>query len=75
MLSMIETSIKISNNQVSPKIIDQIILLGKSLLDKPIELLDNIESLLQNLINDYQIIVATKGDLLDQQRKLRKSGL
>ena len=75
MLSMIETAIKISNNQVSPKIIDQIIILGKSLLDKPIELLDNIEFLLQNLKNEYQIIVATKGDLLDQQRKLKKSGL
>ncbi|OFX49763.1 MAG: HAD family hydrolase [Bacteroidetes bacterium GWA2_30_7] len=74
-LSMIETALRISNNNVSANIIEKIINLGKSLFDKPIELLDNIEFILQKLKDKYKIIVATKGDLLDQQRKLKQSGL
>lgn len=74
-LSMIETALKISNNKVPASLIDKILNLGKSIFDKPIELLDNIEFILQKLKDNYKIIVATKGDLLDQQRKLKQSGL
>jgi len=49
--------------------------LGKNLLNEPIILLDNIELVLQKLKPKYKLILATKGDLLDQERKLRKSGL
>ena len=45
------------------------------MLEKPIELLPNIETVLANLQSKYRLIVATKGDLLDQERKLQKSGL
>ena len=75
MLSMIETALKISDKKVSPETIDKIIILGKSLLERPIELLDDIEFILKNLKNKYRIIIATKGDHLDQQRKLNSSGL
>src|ERR1035437_9634397 len=64
MLSMIETAIKISDKKVSSETIDKIITLGKSLLEKPIELLDDIEFILNHLKNKYRIIVATKGDHL-----------
>lgn len=75
LLSMIETAIRISDKKVSSETIDKIITLGKSLLEKPIELLDDIEFILNILKNKYRIIVATKGDHLDQQRKLNSSGL
>lgn len=75
MLSMIETAIRISNKKVPSETIDKIITLGKSLLERPIELLDDIDSLLENLKNKYRLILATKGDLIDQQRKLNSSGL
>ncbi|MDR2009042.1 MAG: HAD family hydrolase [Bacteroidales bacterium] len=75
MLSMIETALKIGGNDLSPNIINEIILLGKSLLEKPVELLDNVKELLPELKDKYSIIVATKGDLVDQQRKLNNSGL
>lgn len=75
-LSLIETSIKISNYNLPAKTIEKIIELGKELLDKDIELLDGINNVLKELTNsNYRLIVATKGDLLDQQRKLEKSGL
>jgi len=74
-LSMIETALHISDRKISAGTIDNIIKIGKSLLEKPIELLDDIEYLLTQLENKYQLVIATKGDLLDQQRKLNISGI
>jgi putative hydrolase of the HAD superfamily len=56
-------------------VIEKAIEYGKELLAKPIELLDGIEEVLKKLKPDYRLVVATKGDLLDQERKLKKSGL
>jgi len=75
MLSLIETALRISQNKIGTETINKIIALGKELLDKPIELLDNVENVLCELSKKYKLIVATKGDLLDQERKLKKSGL
>ncbi|MDB5062165.1 MAG: dUMP phosphatase [Mucilaginibacter sp.] len=74
-LSMIETALKVSGKTISPDIIEQILNLGRQMLNQPIELLDGIEDLLQSLKNKYRLVVATKGDLLDQERKLKNSGL
>jgi putative hydrolase of the HAD superfamily len=75
MLSMIEAAIQITNNQLPPEAILKIIDLGKELLQKPIVLIEGVEEVLQTLKQDYKLVVATKGDLLDQERKLYKSGL
>ena len=74
-LSMIELAIELSNGQVSNEIISKILQIGKDMINKPIELLDGVEDVLKSLSKDYKLIVATKGDLLDQERKLEKSGL
>jgi putative hydrolase of the HAD superfamily len=74
-LSMIEAAMKISNNTISLEIIEKIIVYGKELLQKPIELLDGVEETLKALHGKYKLIVATKGDLKDQQSKLHRSGL
>lgn len=74
-LSMLETALRVSNRQVDGSTLQEILLLGKSLLDMPIELLPGIEETLQQLSPKYKLVVATKGDLLDQQRKLQRSGL
>lgn len=75
-LSLIETALKISDNKISQESISKIIDLGKQLLNKPLNLLDGVEEILQYLkTKNYKLIVATKGDLLDQKRKLRKSNL
>ncbi|MFM9909655.1 MAG: HAD family hydrolase [Chitinophagaceae bacterium] len=75
MLSMVETALRVSNNTISNKGLEKIIQFGKDLLDKPIELVEGIEEVLHALKSRYRIVVATKGDLLDQERKLKKSGL
>ena len=74
-LSMIEAAMKISDNTLSIEVIGKIIELGKELLQRPIELLDGVEETLKALQGKYKLIVATKGDLKDQQRKLHDSGL
>ena len=74
-LSMIETAMKISNNMISLDGIEKIINFGKALLARPIELLDGVEEVLVALKERYRLVVATKGDLLDQERKLRNSGI
>ena len=74
-LSMIEAAMKISNNTISIEIIQKIIEYGKELLQKPIELLHGVEETLEALKGKYKLIVATKGDLKDQQSKLHRSGL
>lgn len=74
-LSMIETTIKVSDGTASLKHIERILELGKELLQQPIELLDGVEETLKALHGKYKLVVATKGDLKDQQRKLHDSGL
>ncbi len=74
-LSMIEAAMKISNNTIPIEIIEKIIQYGKELLEKPIILLDGVQETLQALHGKYKLVVATKGDLLDQRRKLHNSGL
>lgn len=75
MLSMIESALDLSNNQISQEIISQILELGKKMIAHPVELLDGVEEVLSQLVDKYRLIVLTKGDLLDQERKLEKSGL
>jgi putative hydrolase of the HAD superfamily len=74
-LSMIEAALQITNQTIKVEAIGKIIDFGKELLQKPIELLDGVEDALQHLKPHYKLVVATKGDLLDQHRKLTKSGL
>ncbi len=74
-LSMVEAALKISNNKVNQETMNAIIEIGKNMLNKPVELLDGVEEVLKTLSKTHRLIMATKGDLLDQERKLEKSGL
>ena len=74
-LSMIEAAMTISNNTIPVEVVGKIIEYGKELLEKPIVLLDGVEETLESLYGKYKLVVATKGDLLDQRRKLHNSGL
>jgi putative hydrolase of the HAD superfamily len=74
-LSMIECALDLSNYQINQKTIEAILNIGKEMLEQPIELLDGVEDVLKSLHGKFKLIVATKGDLLDQERKLEKSNL
>lgn len=76
-ISMVETALRISGKKISADDIQLIINLGKSLLQMPIELLPEVKDTLKALKEkgEYKLVVATKGDLLDQENKLERSGL
>ncbi|WP_294309077.1 HAD family hydrolase [uncultured Chryseobacterium sp.] len=75
MLCMVETVCRISNSTASMELISKTIEIGRELLMKPVELLEGVTETLESLTVKYRLVVATKGDLLDQERKLKKSGL
>ena len=72
---MMETAVKIAGKQAGSEIIEGVLSLGNNLLEKPVVLLDNVRYVIEKLKNKYPLLLLTKGDLLDQQRKLKKSGL
>ncbi|QEM04039.1 HAD family hydrolase [Mucilaginibacter rubeus] len=74
-LSMIEAALSISEKNISVDVVETILQYGKDMLNQPIELLNEVEHVLSSLKDHYRLVVATKGDLLDQERKLKKSGL
>jgi putative hydrolase of the HAD superfamily len=74
-LSMIETALRVTNNRIDSDKIKLILYAGKKLINSPLVLFDHVENVLCDLYHDFKLIVATKGDLLDQERKLNASGL
>lgn len=74
-LSMIETAIKLSHNKINSFTLSQLVLMGKTMLQQPVKLMDGTLKTFKALNGKYKLIVATKGDLLDQERKLSQSGL
>jgi putative hydrolase of the HAD superfamily len=74
-LSMIESALELTNHKISGKNIQKVIQIGKDLLQKPVELLPNVTEVLEQLKGSHKLIVATKGDLKDQHRKLHDSGI
>ncbi|MBN1821052.1 MAG: HAD family hydrolase [Prolixibacteraceae bacterium] len=75
MLSLIETALEITGNKITQKQIGEIIRLGKEQIQRKNEIFPDTETVLKELSGKYRLIVATKGDLLDQERKLKNSGL
>jgi len=74
-LSMIETAIEVTDGRVPASVIQDLIAVGQEMLTHPIELLDHARETIEALNGKYKIILITKGDLLDQERKLAQSGL
>lgn len=74
-LSMVETAIEISRRQVHADEIHEIVMMGRAMLDAPLDLLDGVLPTLEALSRHYRLFMITKGDLLDQSNRIEKSGL
>lgn len=74
-LSMIETALELTDNRVDPATLKTILDFGQAMLRHPVETLPHVRETLQVLAGDYRLILITKGDLFDQERKLAQSGL
>ena len=74
-LSMIETAIQVTDGAVPVSVVADILAAGRDMLSHPIETLPHARETLERLAGDYRLILITKGDLFDQERKLALSGL
>jgi putative hydrolase of the HAD superfamily len=74
-LSMIETAIEVSKGAVTGLEVQQMIDLGREMLARPVQLLEGVRETIERLASVYPLILLTKGDLLDQETKLARSGL
>lgn len=74
-LSMIETSIELTGGRLESSDVRTIIDWGRAMLASPIELLEGVEEAVASLAKDVPLVLLTKGDLLDQETKLARSGL
>lgn len=74
-LSMIETAIEITEGRVPASVVADILDIGRNLLSHPVETLPNARQTLEQLRGNYYLVLITKGDLFDQERKLAQSGL
>lgn len=74
-LSMVETAIQISKGGITGDEVHEILMMGKKMLEAPIELMPHVETVLNTLGQDHRLVLITKGDVLDQTNKIDKSGL
>ncbi|MEN3793468.1 HAD family hydrolase [Fulvimarina sp. MAC3] len=74
-LSMIETALEMTEGRIETQAISEILAMGHDMLTHPVELLTNVSETLEGLAGDYRLVLITKGDLFDQERKLAASGL
>lgn len=74
-LSMVETAIEVTDQNVPARVIAQLLQAGREMLEHPIELLPHARDAVATMAATHRIVLITKGDLLDQERKLAQSGL
>lgn len=74
-LSMIETALDVTNGKVAASVIAEILTFGREMLRNPVETLPGVHETLDALAGKFRILLITKGDLFDQERKLAQSGL
>ena len=74
-LSMIETAVHISEGQVSAEEINQIIAIAKKMLSAPVDLVDGVKETLETISSAYPLVLITKGDHFEQERKIKISGI
>ncbi|MEO4001661.1 HAD family hydrolase [Mesorhizobium sp. CAU 1732] len=74
-LSMIETAVEVTEGRVPASVIGDILGMGREMLRHPIETLPHVRETLEALSGDFRLVMITKGDLFDQERKLAQSGL
>lgn len=74
-LSMIETAIDVTDGRVPAHVIKELLEAGQMMLSFPIELLPSAREAVEAVAEDHRVVLITKGDLLDQERKLAQSGL
>jgi putative hydrolase of the HAD superfamily len=74
-LSMLEAAARLANGPLEPALLDSLLAIAKDMLRTPVLLIDGVVAVLDQLAPRYQLVLLTKGDLFEQQSKIRRSGI
>jgi putative hydrolase of the HAD superfamily len=74
-LSLIETAVSLTGGKISGHEVQQIVNLAHEMIDAPVQLLPGVAETLPRLAEQQRLLLLTKGDILDQERKLERSHL
>ena len=74
-LSMVEAAIELSQRRISGSEVEEIIRIGNEIINEPLTVFEGVQDVLEALMNDFSLMVVTKGDLMEQENKIRRSGL
>lgn len=74
-ISMLETALELTDGQIQVKDIREIVAFAKEMVSTPVQLFDHVKEVVHALSASYKLMVITKGDLFDQERKISQSGL
>ena len=76
-LSLVENAVRVTHEQLTGDIVMKLLMLGQKLLQFPTTPLPEVETTLSQLAEQrqYRLVVFTKGELMDQEGKLHRSGL
>jgi putative hydrolase of the HAD superfamily len=74
-LSMVEAAVQLTEGRITAPEIHEIVQLGKTMMQAPVNLLDGVEETLSQVAGRFRLILITKGDIVDQTSKIERSGL
>ena len=74
-LSMVEAAIELSKRSVTASQVEEIIAIGNGIIEEPLIVFDEIHDILEQFTRHYDLMIITKGDLMEQENKIRRSGL
>ncbi len=74
-LSLLETALRVSRQQIPVATVDEILHLGKNIVDQPVELLNGVLDGIAQLSTFWPVVLITKGDLIHQDLKVQTSGI
>jgi len=74
-LSMIETAVELTEGKISGADIQVLVGLARDMLTAPVELIDHVKETIPRLAGTYALMVITKGDAVEQEPKIARSGL
>lgn len=74
-LSMIETAISLTEGVIPANALAEIIGWGREMMAHPVQLVDGVRDVLEQLTPEFRLVLITKGDLFHQESKVAESGL
>ena len=74
-LSLVEVACGLAGERLSAALVERIMVMGKEMLEHPLEKLEGIDAALDDLDELGRLVLLTKGDLWHQEAKLAASGL